>query len=170
MSRVLQPYSSRNMTITWGSLTFKGIVEDSFLVVTPNADVSSTVVGADGTAAPAQSPNGTGTIQIQLLQGEPTSKVLAGILYDQLYGSKIFKIDPMLIVDPSGSTYVDAKSCWIQARPELTRSASNDNAETWTFFSADLRYIPNPSQVPAAVSDQVDDLLAGALAVLNATR
>lgn len=156
----LEVYSSRDVTITWGPHVFTGLAPDSFVTLTPNADITSEEVGADGQLQTSVLPDDTGTVTIQLQQNSLSNLALAGLLRDQKKGSRKFYRAPLIVYDPSGSVIAEAKNAYIKSRPELIRgSDAAGNVQAWMFFAEEMDYIPTPKGISDELRAQAEDLV-----------
>jgi hypothetical protein len=133
---ILPAYISRNIAMAWGDITFDGLAPE-FLTITPNADISSTVVGADGARAPSISPDYTCQVAVTLQQNSPTNRKLAWYLNSQRAQRGLGVMD-FTLNDPSGGTFTLLKEAYLQSGPEQD-FGSEPGTRTWT-WNAELNY------------------------------
>lgn len=133
---ILPAYASRNISLAWGDITFDGLGPD-FFSVTPNAPVSTTIVGADGSRAPSMHPDWTCVLSTTLQQTSPTNRKLAWILGEQRANRRMFVMN-FTVSDPSGSTFTLFKDAYLQDGPEQG-FASEVGERVWT-WNAELNY------------------------------
>lgn len=164
----LKTYSPKDVNITvtsplGGSFSVVGYADGEFITLTPNADRTSEVVGADGTLGITKVADLTGTITLTLMQNSPTNDVLgansafidgvdssdsSGLL--NLGGSFTFAI-----TDPSGSVQAVAANCHLKRIPDITLGA-DQNTRQWTFYAEYL--VTNPASTEAATTSKMESL------------
>ncbi len=133
---ILPAYISRATNMAWGDITFDGLAPD-FLTITPNADISETSVGADGSRAPSLNPDFTCLVSVTLQQTSPTNRKLAWILNQMRVDRGLYVMD-FSLNDPSGSVFTLLKDAYFQAGPEQGYS-SVSGERTWV-WNAELNY------------------------------
>ncbi len=158
---ILPAYSSRGTNLAWGDITFDGLSQD-FLTITPNANISDTVVGADGARAPSLNPDYTCTVSITLQQTSPTNRKLAWVLNQQRANRGLFVMN-FAINDASGSLFTLLKEAYFEAGPEQGyANAVGERVWTW---NAELNYdelasgVDFDSSIADSISSEVNSVL-----------
>jgi len=133
---ILPAYSSKNVSLAWGDITFEGLAPD-FFTITPNSNITTTSVGADGARAPTLSPDYSCTVSLTLQQTSPTNRKLDWVLNEQRRQRGLavmnFSID-----DPSGSLLTLLKDAYFEEGPEQGFT-SEAGERVWT-WNAELNY------------------------------
>lgn len=124
----IRTYSPDRVLVLVSGVPMGGFAEDTFVEITPLADLSTMQVGADGEVARSISTNKCCTVAITLQQTSPSNDVLSGILeVDAATGSAIF---PVMVQDLLGRTMFAVSQAWISKRPAMT-FAREVSDRTW---------------------------------------
>ena len=164
----LETFSSRNVNVAWGGMNIVGLAQDGFVTITPSSDITDEEVGSDGQLQTSILPDRTGTVTIQLQQNSPSNNDLAGLLDDQMYGSRFFRKAEMTVCDPSGSVIVRMINAYLKSRPEITLgSTATGNTYSWTFFCEELRYLAQPNFISAELSVDIGSRVDSAKGIVG---
>lgn len=164
----METYSSRDVNISWGGLPIVGLAQDSFLTITRNSDLTDEEVGSDGQLQTSVMADRTGTVALQLQQNSPSNWDLAGIVQDQLYGSRYFRKAEFTACDPSGSVIVRMKNAYLKAIPEITLgNTATGVTRTWTFFCEELIYTPQGNFISSGLSVDIESRVDQALGIVG---
>lgn len=126
-------YSAKAVNISWNSVPFVGLDENTFLRLTRHSDIRSRVVGAQGDVALTKYADRTGTIEITLMQTSPTNDVLSAIMVAQeSVDFEGTQVSNFIITDPSGSVMATGINAWLEKAPEISLG-KDQNPKTWTF-------------------------------------
>lgn len=126
-------YSAKAVNISWNSVPFVGLDENTFLRLTRHSDIRSRVVGAQGDVALTKYADRTGTIEITLMQTSPTNDVLSAIMVAQeAVDFEGTQVSNFIITDPSGSVMATGINAWLEKAPEISLG-KDQNPKTWTF-------------------------------------
>lgn len=114
----VRTYSPDRVIVLINGIPMLGFGEDTFVEITPLADLSTMQVGADGEVARSISTNKCCTVALTLQQTSPSNDVLSGLIeVDALAGGVLF---PLTIQDLRGRTMFMVAQAWISKRPTLT--------------------------------------------------
>lgn len=153
----LTTYSSRNVKVAWAGSTFVGLAPDSAIEIAPNADITESEVGMDGSVMHSFLPNDTGTVTVRLMQNSPTNDMLSLILQEQKIAGTIVS-SAMTLTDPS-SIVASLRGVHIQAQPTVIRgSTATGNSVEWVFFVESIEYLQLP-QGNQAMDQQAADII-----------
>lgn len=109
----LQTYSARNVLINYaGVILNSGRPEDTFLTISENAPRASFRKGLSGDTSSALSPDHSVTITLTFFPESRSAQALSliynGLKDSERFGNPVLGAVPMVISDPSGSTFVAA--------------------------------------------------------------
>ncbi|MCP4570696.1 MAG: DUF3277 family protein [FCB group bacterium] len=132
MSTTLYTYASDQVFVTFGPITMNdGRDDGDFCVVEQNEDAFALQIGTDGEACRSKSNNRSGTITITLMASSPTNDLLSA-MYNVDINSNGDGINPMGVVDLSGTSLFAAEKAWIKKPPSTTFSRESGSRE-WVF-------------------------------------
>lgn len=135
-------YSSRTFRINWAGIDFMALAPDSFIDLTPNADITDEEVGADGGVSISFLADESGAVTVSLQQQSPTNVALARVLEIQRENGDVVSAD-MTIKDDSGLTVCTVYDAHLKTRPTITRgSSATGQTMDWVFFAQRLDYKP----------------------------
>lgn len=143
-----------------GVIEVEDVSEGTFIEITKDAALFSSVVSTDGKTYRVKIPNDNYTVTISLSSSSKSSKVLQYLsVADQFTGLAQF---PLFIKDISGSSFFFATSCWIESQPTMSFSNST-SALVWTIKAtqAVISFGDNYGS-----SSAVDDVINGIIASL----
>lgn len=113
----VRTYSPDRITMIFGGIPLVGFAEDTFITITPLADLSTMRVGADGEVSRSISTNKCCTVAASFQQTSPTNDILSGFIeQDALSGGILL---PLLVQDLRGRTMFVASQAWISKRPPI---------------------------------------------------
>lgn len=114
----IRTYSPDRVVVLVGGTPMTAYGEDTFVEISPSADLSTVQVGADGEIARSISTNKLCTITLTLQQVSPSNNVLSGLMeVDALTGGVLF---PITLQDLRGTTIFVSSQAWISKRPTIT--------------------------------------------------
>lgn len=121
----VRTYSPDRVVVLVNGVPMGGFGEDTFVEITPVADLSTMQVGADGEVARSISTNKCCTVAITLQQTSPSNDVLSTLIeLDTLSGGVLF---PLTVQDLRGRTLFTVSQAWISKRPTLTFGRETTN-------------------------------------------
>lgn len=124
----VRTYSPDRVMVLVSGAPMSGFAEDTFVEITPLADLSTMQVGADGEVARSIGTNKCCTVALTLQQTSPSNDILTGILeLDAATGAAIF---PLMVQDLIGRTMFAVSQAWISKRPPLV-FAREVSDRTW---------------------------------------
>ena len=75
----IQEYDPRKNSISWLGADITGVADGTYITITPNADLATYTVGAQGDSACSINPDLSATVEITLLQNSPFIPILEGV-------------------------------------------------------------------------------------------
>lgn len=127
MSNRVTTYNPLQVTIALGSHIASGFADDSFVIVDPNGDGTSSKTGCDGEVVRSIDPNNTSKIKLSLLQNSKTNKFLSDMYYkDKKTGKGMF---PITIKDLAGGYKFTCDSAWVSKLPSRGYGKQSGNRE-----------------------------------------
>lgn len=154
----LPTYTSKNVKITWAGHTFVGLAPDSFIEISPNADVTDEEVGADGSVSISFLPDITGLVTISLQALSPTNSWLSNAVNLQDLEGDVASSN-MTVYDPSGSIVAVIYDAHIKTKPTITRgSTATGQTMDWVFFSQKVLFTATTAKNAGAVGILADVL------------
>ena len=113
----VRTYSPDRIVVIYGGIPITGFAEDTFVTITPLADLSTMRVGADGEVSRSISTNKCCTMELTLQQTSPTNDQLSVFIeQDALSGGILL---PLMVQDLRGRTVFVASQAWISKRPPI---------------------------------------------------
>ena len=123
----VRTYSPDRVIVLVNGVPLRGFGEDTFVEITPDADLSTKQVGADGEVARSISTNKCCEVTVTLQQTSPSNDFLSTLIeVDALSGGVLF---PLTIQDLRGRTMFAVSQAWISKRPTLTFGREVTNRE-----------------------------------------
>jgi hypothetical protein len=134
MKRV-KTYMCKKVLVSFGNYALSGFADDSHVVIEPNGEGTTKVVGADGEVSRSISPDNTGKIKVSLQQTSDSVPYLQKMFdLDQETGAGIA---PLMVTDLSGGVLAQTDQAWITALPTRTYGKATQNIEV-QFDCADM--------------------------------
>ena len=156
----IQEYDPRKNSISWLGADITGVADGTYITITPNADLATYTVGAQGDSACSINPDLSATVEITLLQNSPDNLTLTAILNKFHLGTSDFPTGAMVIRDPSAPFIPILEGVRLQARPTYERAQEQVNV-VWRFHAAKYTQLEQTS----ASSEYLSKFLAASTAL-----
>ena len=128
-------YTMLNVTATLDGLRVSGLFDgDDAITITPNADIGSLLVGADGSSVFSQSADRGAQIVMRLQPNSPTHRQLIQRWKAQRSG--LIRGMPFDLIDSDSGEGGSTDKCFIFAAPEVQKGF-NATERAWTLVTGD---------------------------------
>lgn len=128
----VKTYDPGQVSVTFGPVILSGFGDGEQILVEPNVESFSLLMGAQGDGARTRSRDKSSRVTVRLLQTSETNDLLSAILAtDRATGEGIF---PLMVKDNGGRALHLAESAWIVAPPSSAYGAEAGVRE-WIFES-----------------------------------
>lgn len=129
-------YASKYVVVVMGGIPLTGYADGDFLTVTPNADVATKQVGADGAVTVSISPDKSGRATLRLQQTSPSNTTMQAFCTAfKSTGAKV----PFYVQDLFGTTIVSADEAWIATQAEAAFGVESGQRE-WSVDLAEVNW------------------------------
>jgi len=136
-------YSAREVVASWSGVDLGGFAKDSFITIERTSDlVTPGDVGAHGDAEISLSPDMTGTLSMDFLQGSNTSRALGAAVAASDAGNPI--VGDITIIDPSGSIFAQCKGCILMKSATITQGTEL-NSRVWEWWCEEIIMTGTPA-------------------------
>lgn len=151
MSVIIQPvHSSALNFFSWRGIDLSsGLIDDSYITITPNATLTSATQDAGGRSRSISvDTDPSGKLEFNLQMQSTANLELMGVVREQRRNGGIPVFGDFVIGVGNTLYLYQPKQCHIMERPTQTVSKLVDGVgQTWTFDSADLNEIDVDSYV-----------------------
>jgi len=134
----VRTYDPRNVQIILGGNPISGFADGTFVTVTPDENLYTKTVGADGEVSRARSNNRSATVTLTLKQTSQSNNILSALAQaDNLNNGGVVPF--MLKEIGSGATLVFAQAAWVEDFPDAEYSKEvSDRAWTIALAQTDM--------------------------------
>lgn len=165
----IRTYDPKEVLLTFGTTTFSGFAEGSFIKIDRSGDLFTTVKGADGGVDRVNNNNSIFTVEVTLKQTSPTNEQLAAVaIADSLSNAGVAQmqikdlrssrsildktIEALLPKGLNGDKIVFLAEAWISKDPETEYSDTMTN-RVWTFTCSGVKMDSgNAGAAPTAIA------------------
>jgi hypothetical protein len=127
IDRRVRTYDPKKVLVTFGTISFEGYADGTFISMAQNGDNFEKVRGADGTVDRVNKNATDYAITVTLKQSSVTNDLLSVIAYaDKETNAGVL---PFVIADKGGTTLFFAESAWIGKEPDSEFSSDLSNRE-----------------------------------------
>ncbi len=137
----INTYAAKRVSISYLGESIVGVADGTFISVTPNSDVATYSIGAQGDSACSVSADTSASVEITLLQNSPSNVTFAALLNAFNSGTSDFPEGALVIKDPSAPFIPILKGVKVMSRPTFSRGKDQEN-QVWRLHAASYEQIP----------------------------
>lgn len=134
-------HDPKRVSFAWMGKEIKGFADGTFISITPNADLVTYTIGAQGEVAKTIVPDRTATISFTLMQNSSTNSWLWGLIEAATEAGGEWPQGNAVIKDPNAPAIPYLSNVCLTKRP-THEWASDQTSVTWELHAEDYREIP----------------------------
>ena len=126
----MKTYDPGQVSVTFGPIILSGFGDGEQIMVEPNVESFTLLMGAQGEGARTRSRDKSARVTVRILQTSETNDLLSAVQnLDRAAGEGIF---PLMVKDNGGRSLFLAESAWIVAPPS-SPFGSEAGVREWIF-------------------------------------
>ncbi len=133
----VKTYDPGKVSVTFGPIIFSGFADGEQILVEPNVESFTLLMGAQGEGARTNSKDKSSRVTVRVLQTSETNALLSAThAADRATGEGIF---PLMVKDNGGLSIHAAESAWIVGEPSAPYGAEAGVRE-WVLESDSMEH------------------------------
>lgn len=150
-------YDPKGVTFAWLGKEIKGFAEGTMITITPNSDLLTYTIGAQGDVAKSVSANRSATLSCTLMKNCSTNAWLHGLITSVIEGGEgaEWPEGNAVVKDRTSPTIPFLKNACLHKRP-THEWGDTAGTVTWEWFVEEYSEIPNSDESASILSQAIN--------------